>query len=74
MLTGTIDILQQGIAENLHIGARVFAAIDGREVANEAVGLARLAADCPTGRDVPMTTDTLMLFLSAGKPITGIFG
>lgn len=69
-LTRTLETFQAGLDSGLHIGGQLFATIDGRIVADEAFGLARLAAHAPRGRDVPMAPDTLMLWLSAGKPIT----
>jgi CubicO group peptidase (beta-lactamase class C family) len=69
-LDRTLEILHEGIHQRLHIGAQLFASIDGQPVADLALGLARLAPDSPTGHDIPMQTDTLMLWLSAGKPLT----
>ena len=69
-LSKTIDLINQGITAGLHIGAQLFVTRDGTLVADIAIGLARRAADSPDGRDVPMASDTLMLWLSAGKPIT----
>ncbi len=66
----TLTTLYEGLTTNLHIGAQLYATLNGTPVAKIAHGLARLAADSPTHTDVPMTTDTLMLWLSAGKPIT----
>ncbi len=65
-----LEVLREGERAGLHIGAQVFAAVDGQTAVDLATGNARLAADSPGGADVPMTTDTLMLWLSAGKPIT----
>ena len=39
-------------------------------VVDLAIGHARLAANSPDRRDTPMTPDTLMIWLSAGKPLT----
>jgi CubicO group peptidase (beta-lactamase class C family) len=71
-LAHTLELLNQGIDAGLHIGAQLIAMVDGQVVAEEEVGLARLAADSPGGADVPMTADTLMLWLSAGKPVTAV--
>ncbi|HVS71409.1 MAG TPA: serine hydrolase domain-containing protein [Phycisphaerae bacterium] len=69
-LSRTVAILQDGLSAGLHIGAQLFALIDGRPVADLALGLARPAAagESPT----PMSSDTLMLWLSAGKPVTAV--
>jgi CubicO group peptidase (beta-lactamase class C family) len=61
-----VDVVQQGITDRLHIGCQLFAMIDGQPVIDLALGHARLAPE------VAMTTGTLMLWLSAGKPITAI--
>src|SRR5277367_946419 len=65
-LPKTITVLTEGIASGLHIGAQLHALIDGQPVVDLALGNARL--DPP----IPMQTDTLMLWLSAGKPITAV--
>jgi CubicO group peptidase (beta-lactamase class C family) len=67
----TLDLLHAGIADGLHLGAQLCALIDGRPAADLALGRARLA-DSPAGHDVPLTPDTLMLWLSAGKPVTAV--
>jgi CubicO group peptidase (beta-lactamase class C family) len=64
------EVVAEGITSGLHIGVQLFVSIDGHPIADLALGLARLAADSPTHADVPMSPDTLMLWLSAGKPIT----
>lgn len=69
---GTQRFFLEGISAGLHIGAQLCVLREGRPVAELALGNARLAADSPTGRDIPMTSDTLMLWLSAGKPITAV--
>jgi CubicO group peptidase (beta-lactamase class C family) len=78
ILSKTSQALEQGLEQGLHIGAQLYASIDGHPIADLALGRARLATapaadpDLPHHRDVPMSTDTLMLWLSAGKPITAI--
>jgi CubicO group peptidase (beta-lactamase class C family) len=57
-------VVTEGIAAGLHIGAQVFASIDGQAVVDSAWGESR--------RGVPMTTDTLMLWLSSTKPIVAV--
>jgi len=58
------DILNQGVTQGLHPGAQVYISIEGEPVADFAVGT----------RDgvCPLQTDTPMLWMSAGKPITAI--
>lgn len=60
----TLDILNKGIADGLHLGFQLCVMRGGDVVADECAGQAR------TG--VPMTDDTLMLWMSSGKPITAI--
>jgi CubicO group peptidase (beta-lactamase class C family) len=67
----TLTVLREGMEAGLHVGAQLVAMIDGRVVAEVAIGDARLAADAG-GAAVPMRPDTLMLWLSAGKPVTAI--
>ena len=71
-LSQTMTLVQEGMTGGLHIGAQLCVMIDGALVAEEAVGLARLGKDSPGGVDVGMTKETLMLWLSAGKPVTAI--
>ena len=66
----TRAVLDEGLSAGLHIGAQLFVSIDGHPIADLALGLARLATDSPTHTDVSMSPDTLMLWLSAGKPLT----
>jgi CubicO group peptidase (beta-lactamase class C family) len=60
----TSAIIEQGIADGLHIGAQIFASVHGKIIADAAFGLARPG--------VPMTTDHLMLWLSCSKPIAAV--
>jgi CubicO group peptidase (beta-lactamase class C family) len=63
-LLRTHAAINTGTQSGLHIGAQLFAMIDGRTVADFAVGQCRLDPQ------TPMATDTLMLWLSGGKPLT----
>ena len=63
-LPRTIAAIERGIAQGLHIGAQLYVSLRGQVVADVALGEAR--------RGVAMRTDTLMLWLSAGKPITAV--
>jgi CubicO group peptidase (beta-lactamase class C family) len=54
--------IESGIDRGLHIGAQLYVSRDGKPVADLAFGIAR--------DGVPMTPDTIMLWMSATKPIT----
>lgn len=54
--------IHQGIDRNLHTGVQVYASIDGQSVLDAGFGSA--------APDVPMSASTIMLWRSAGKPIT----
>ena len=54
--------IQQGIDRNLHTGVQAYISIDGQPVLDAGFGFAR--------PDVPMSASTIMLWRSAGKPIT----
>jgi CubicO group peptidase (beta-lactamase class C family) len=63
-LPTSTTLLEQGIAGGLHIGAQLYVSRDGEPVADLALGESRSG--------VPMTPDTLMLWLSASKPVTAV--
>lgn len=63
-LPKTMAAIRRGMESGLHVGAQVYVSLRGQIVADEALGLAR--------EGVPMRTDTLMLWLSAGKPISAV--
>ena len=50
-----VDIIERGIAENLHIGAQLYVSRDGRVIADAAIGEAR--------EGVPLRSDHLMLWM-----------
>jgi len=56
--------IQRGMDARLHIGAQLYVSLRGEVIADEALGLAR--------DGVAMQRDTLMLWLSAGKPISAV--
>jgi len=60
----TIQVLQAGMEQGLHSGAQVYVSQNFLPVANFAVGENRPG--------VPLTPDTRMLWLSAGKPVTAV--
>jgi CubicO group peptidase (beta-lactamase class C family) len=63
-LEGFISALENGISSKLHIGAQASVQMDGSTIADIAIGESR--------PNVPMTADTLMIWLSSTKPITAI--
>src|SRR5438270_8699839 len=60
----TATVLREGRTAGLHIGAQVYASVDGQVVADVAIGEARPG--------VAMTPDTVMLWLSASKPFAAV--
>ncbi len=60
----TLEALEQGRREGWHLGARVLASLHGTRVMDIAFGERRAGQ--------PMSRDTLLLWLSAGKPITAL--
>lgn len=63
-LPRTVSVLEQGIAEGLHLGGQVFASIGGVPAADVAVG--------ENAPGVPMTPNTMMLWQSGTKPIVAV--
>jgi CubicO group peptidase (beta-lactamase class C family) len=63
-LPHTTAIIQEGIASGLHVGAQIHASLDGRVVADLAIGFAQ--------PDIPMRLDTLIPWLSCSKPIGAV--
>ena len=59
-----MSAIRGGMDEGLHIGAQIYVSLRGEVIADVALGLAR--------EGVPMRTDTLMLWLSAGKPVSAV--
>jgi CubicO group peptidase (beta-lactamase class C family) len=64
ILPKTLQTLERGMAEGLHIGAQVYVSLNGEPVADFAIGEARAG--------VPMKTDTLMVWLSCSKPVGAV--
>lgn len=60
----TIAAIERGMQCGLHVGAQLYVSLRGRVMADEAFGIAR--------EGVAMTPDTLMLWLSAGKPVSAV--
>jgi CubicO group peptidase (beta-lactamase class C family) len=63
-LVRTIEVIERGIAENLHLGAQLYVSRDGETVADLGIGQAR--------DGIPMSADHLMLWMSSTKPITAV--
>lgn len=63
-LDRTRRAIESGIERGLHVGAQVYVSRDLKPVADLAFGIAR--------EGVPMTPDTIMLWMSSIKPITAV--
>lgn len=64
VLPRTVALVEQGMAERLHVGAQMYVSLHGTPVASFGLGEARPG--------VPMTPDTLMLWLSSVKPVGAV--
>ncbi len=64
MLNRLTHLLESGITQGLHLGAQACVMQGGRVIADIAVGEA--------APGVPMRPETLMLWMSAGKPVTAM--
>jgi CubicO group peptidase (beta-lactamase class C family) len=65
-LARSMQTIERGRGEGLHVGAQVYASLRGEVVADFVVGLARSAPE------LPMRRDTLMLWMSATKPVAAV--
>jgi CubicO group peptidase (beta-lactamase class C family) len=63
-LPRTVQLLHDGIAAGLHVGAQMVVSKNLSTISDIAVGESRPG--------VPLTSDTLMFWMSAGKPITAV--
>lgn len=63
-LPETRQTLHEGIERGQHIGAQLYVSLDARPIADLALGQSRPG--------VPMRTDTLVPWRSAGKPLTAV--
>ncbi|MDB5323934.1 MAG: pbpE 2 [Phycisphaerales bacterium] len=69
-LARTAAVIERGMEEGLHVGAQVYVSLWGEAVADLAFGLARPAGE---GRaELAMTPETIVLWLSSGKPLTAV--
>jgi CubicO group peptidase (beta-lactamase class C family) len=64
----TLAVVEAGMREGLHLGAQICAIVEGAVEVDAAVGLAQVKSE--SGGDARMGTDTLQVWLSAGKPVT----
>lgn len=64
ILPRTVDVIEQGISKRLHTGVQIYVSRGGKAIADFAIGEAR--------PEQPMTSGTIMLWLSAGKPVTAV--
>lgn len=64
MFEHSLAVIEWGIAESLHSGAQLYVSLRGQVLANVAVGEARPG--------VPMTPDSLNLWLSSTKPTAAV--
>jgi len=60
----TLAVINDGMQQSLHVGAQIFISQAGQTLLDTAVGLARPG--------VPMTSDTLMMWMSSTKPVTAV--
>lgn len=63
-LPRTRELIEQGIARGLHLGAQVYVSQNGQTVADFALGESRPG--------VAMSVDTLNPWMSSGKPLTAV--
>src|SRR5215207_517825 len=63
-LPKTLSAIRRGLEAGLHVGAQLYVSFRGETIADVGEGIPRAG--------VPMRTDTLMLWLSAGKPVSAI--
>lgn len=64
LMIRTSRVVDEGIAQGLHLGAQVYVSIDARPAIDLAVGHASAG--------VAMRSDMAMLYLSSGKPLTAV--
>ena len=61
MLSRSVSVLESGLRDGRHIGAQLYVSLNGEVLGDIAIGEARPG--------VLMTPETIMLWLSAGKPL-----
>ncbi|MDK1022358.1 MAG: serine hydrolase domain-containing protein, partial [Candidatus Hydrogenedentes bacterium] len=70
ILPTATNIIQVGMDRGLHIGAQLYVSLKGECIAECALGLAD--AEANEGEGIALTTDHLVLSLSAGKPVGAV--
>ncbi len=60
----TLAVIDQGIERGLHTGCQIYISVRGTTLADHGVGMSR--------PDIPMSSDTINLWLSSGKPLTAV--
>lgn len=63
-LPRTAAVIQAGMDRGLHTGVQIYVSLQGRTIADYGVG--------EGAPGTPMTPETIMLWLSAGKPLTAV--
>jgi len=66
----TLSLIHDGITQGLHVGAQLYVSLGGETALDTAIGLARPATE--QLHELPMTPDTITLWLSSGKPLTAV--
>src|SRR5438874_2149718 len=63
-LPRTVKVIEDGIAEKLHLGAQVYVSVDGKAVADIGVGESKAGT--------PMSPDQLIIWFSMTKPTAAV--
>src|SRR6266851_1701590 len=63
-LPRTVAVIERGIEDGLHLGAQGYVSVDGRPVAELAIGQARAG--------VPMSADQMIVWFSMTKPVVAV--
>lgn len=71
-LTRTMSLIEAGLQQGLHVGAQLYVWRDGQVLADAAVGLARAPSEAKGEAGAAMTPDSVIVWLSSGKPITAV--
>ena len=63
-LPQTFSVIREGLERQLHTGCQIYISLQGKVVADFGIGQASPAH--------PMTSETINLWLSSGKPLTAV--
>ena len=63
-VTGAVAVVAEGVERGLHLGAQLYASVDGKVVADLGIGHARAG--------VPMTPDSMVVWFSMTKPSVAV--